>query len=74
MSVDYSRSNWEEALKKMNFDRLRHCWYIIDNDLALNRPIPYSIIFDKKNIVHAEGVNLDIREELKKVIETSKKE
>ncbi len=72
MSVDYNRKNWEDAINKMDYDGLRHCWYEIDNDLALNRPIPYSIIFDKKNIVHAEGVNLDIREELKKVIEASK--
>lgn len=72
MSTDYNRKNWQDAVNKMNFDGLRHCWYEIDNDLALNRPVPYSIIFDKKNIVHAEGVNLDIREELKKVIEASK--
>ena len=72
MSTDYSRSKWEDAVKKMNFDALRHCWYETDNELALNRPIPYSIIFDKKNIVHAEGVNLDIRAELEKVIEASK--
>ncbi len=74
MSTDYSRSSWENAVNKMNFEALRHCWYKIDNDLALNRPVPYSIIFDKKNIVHSEGVNLDIRAELEKVIEASKKE
>ncbi len=71
MNVDYKRSNWDEAVKKLNYDGLRHCWYKIDNNLALNRPVPYAIIFDKKNMVHAEGVNLDIREELKKVIEAS---
>ncbi|MBN2589749.1 MAG: redoxin domain-containing protein [Sedimentisphaerales bacterium] len=76
MSTDCNRSKWEEAVEKSGLNTLRHCIYDIDNDLAFNKPVPYAIIFDKKNIVHIEDVDMDIdiRAELEKVIEASKEE
>jgi thiol-disulfide isomerase/thioredoxin len=74
MSTDYSRNNWEKAVNDSGLNALRHCWYDMENKLGFNRPVPYSIIFDKKNIVHADGINVDIRSELKKVIEASKEQ
>ena len=73
LSTDYSRKNWEETVSKSGLNALQHYWFDLErNPVALNKPIPYSMIIDKKTIVCTEGINIDIREELKKVIEASK--
>ena len=75
VSTDYSRSNWEDAVNKSNLNELRHGWYDLEeNDIALNKPIPYFMIIDEKTILRSEGNNIDFRAELKKVIEASEEE
>jgi thiol-disulfide isomerase/thioredoxin len=72
VSVDYSRKAWENAVEKSGLDALHHGWFDLENPLGFNRTIPYSLIIDKKGILLAEGINLDIREEIKKALEKSK--
>ena len=71
MSVEASRADWENAVNKSGLSSIRHCWYDLKNPVAFNRPIPYFMIIDKKGILRAQGDNLDIRDELKKVLEAS---
>ena len=69
MSIDSNRSEWEEAVDKANWNAIRHCWYDREeNPLAFNKPVPYSMIIDKKGILRAEGNYIDTSAELEKVL------
>jgi thiol-disulfide isomerase/thioredoxin len=72
LSIDSNKTDWEKAVDKAGWDALQHGWYDRENTIAFNKPIPYSMIIDKNGILCAEGNGLDIRTELKKVIEASK--
>ena len=72
LSVDPLRQTWEKAMEKNNWKALRNGWFGKKEELdppGFNRPIPYSLILDKKSILTAVGYEFDIREELKKIIE-----
>jgi hypothetical protein len=59
-------------MEKNNWKSLRNGWFgkeEVQDPPAFNRPIPNTLILDKKNILAAVGSDLDIREELKKIIE-----
>jgi thiol-disulfide isomerase/thioredoxin len=72
LSIDSSKADWETAVDKAGWNAVRHGWYDRENPLAFNKPVPYSMIIDKQGTLCAEGNVLDIRAELKKVIEDSK--
>jgi len=72
LSVDPARQTWEQAMNKTNWKALRNGWFDKGQEQeppGFNRPIPYSLILDKKNILAAAGDQLDISQELKKIIE-----
>jgi thiol-disulfide isomerase/thioredoxin len=71
MSVDASREAWEDEVKKSGLNSIQHCWYDLKNKFAFNRVIPYYMVIDKQGILRAQGNSLDIRAELKKVLESS---
>jgi thiol-disulfide isomerase/thioredoxin len=72
MSIDSKRSDWEEAVGKSDWDAVSHCWYDREeNPLAFNKPVPYSMVIDKKGIIRAEGNYIDTRAELEKVLKDS---
>ena len=49
---------------------MHHGWFSKEQDTAaFNRPIPYSLILNKKGIILALGNELDIKGELEKIIE-----
>ena len=72
LSVDPVQETWEQAMKKNNWKALRNGWVGKKEELdppGFNRPIPNTLILNEKNILTAVGNELDIREELKKIIE-----
>ena len=72
LSVDPSLETWEQAMDKTNWKALRNGWFEKSEEQdppGFNRPIPYSLILNEKNIIAAVGYELDIKEELKKIIE-----
>ena len=46
MSVDASRSEWEDSVKKSGLNSIRYCWYDLKNISGFNRPIPYYMVTD----------------------------
>ena len=71
LSVDPAQETWKQAIDKANWKALRHGWFGKEEQdpPGFNRPLPYSLILNKKNILVAVGDQLDISQELKKIIE-----
>ena len=59
-------------MEENNWKALHNGWFEKGQEQdspGFNRPLPYSLILDKKNILAAVGDQLDISQELKKIIE-----
>ena len=68
LSIDYDAAAWGKMVEESDWNALRHGRLDRkNNSYVFNKPIPYTVIVDKKGIVRAEGNGIDIRGELKKI-------
>jgi thiol-disulfide isomerase/thioredoxin len=72
LSIDYDRAVWEQAVDESGWKQLRHGWLDPKKNIyVLNQKIPCSMIIDKKGILRAADIELDIKPELEKILKNA---
>lgn len=72
LSIDYDRDAWKQTVDNSDWNRLHHGWLDPKKNIyVLNRPVPFTMIINKDEILVAAGYGLDIKAELEKILGNS---
>ena len=73
LSIDYDKAVWKKTVNESSWNALKHGWLdrTKNSFTTFGHPIPYTLIIDKNGIIRAAGNGINIKQELRKIADTS---